>query len=61
MASEYEYPPENKGLYPPGSYGYKMCELAERCEDLKQVFKESTPKWLYKLIFIFYLNKQTGL
>ena len=55
MMSEYKYPPENKGMHPPGSYGYKLCEageeLAKEIENLKNELIKALPKWLYKLLF----------
>jgi len=48
-----DYPPENKGLYPPGSYGYIACELADEFDKLKAEIAKELPRWLYRIIFMF--------
>ena len=53
MMADYDYPPENKELYPPGSFGYVACELTEELETLKAELVRALPKLLYRIVFMF--------
>ena len=48
--SDYDYPPENKELYPPGSFGYVACELTEKAINLKAELVRALPGWLLSTI-----------
>ena len=41
--TDYDYPPENKELYPPGSFGYVACELTEKAINLKAELVKALP------------------